>query len=256
MTAKRRPLDTTNRALLRAGVRLERISASGAGNERELAERRDRDEQDAAAQMIVARHNAQTPADVQRLSEKYAKPILGEVNTWDLLMMLGACVDPTDGALATASQLVHVLQTLEAMISDGVTDEDLLVVGLVHDIGKVLLLTDEDPANVVCMNRFIAGEPGGGLDQGTTQWNHDEFAYTRLMDVLPRDLALLVRYHSVMPRDLEPYLASSDRAFAERLHGPFFRYDQESKSAVRRPRLSLEDFRDLIRRRLPSRLEI
>jgi hypothetical protein len=192
VTAKRRLLDTTNRALLRAGVRLERISASGAGNEREVAERRDRDEQDAAAQMIVARHNAQTPADVQRLSEKYATPILGEVNTWDLLMMLGACVDPTDGALATASQLVHVLQTLEAMISD----------------------------------------------------------------VLPRDLALLVRYHSVMPRDLEPYLASSDRAFAERLHGPFFRYDQESKSAVRRPRLSLEDFRDLIRRRLPSRLEI
>ncbi|CAB4724036.1 MAG: hypothetical protein F2934_00810 [Actinobacteria bacterium] len=171
-------------------------------------------------------------------------------------MMLGACVDPTDSALGAASQLTHVLQTLEMMIADGVTDEDLLLVAIVHDIGKVLLLTDEDPANVVCMNRFISGEPGAGLEQATTQWNHDEFGYSRLVDVLPRELALLVRYHSVMPHDLEPYLAPSDRAFAERYHRPFFRYDQGSKSAARRPRVRLEDFRSLVGRRLPSRLEI
>ena len=130
----------------------------------------------------------------------------------------------------------HNSQTPEMMIADGVTDED--------------------PANVVCMNRFIAGEPGAGLEQGTTQWNHDEFGYSRLVDVLPRELALLVRYHSVMPHDLEPYLAPSDSAFAERYHRPFFRYDQGSKSPARRPRVRLEDFRSLVARRLPSRLEI
>ena len=256
MTLRRQLLDAANRAIRPAGVFLERVPAAGRGNGRDAVERRELAAQHEHERLITARHNSQTHEDVRRLDEKYAAPVLGEISTWDLLMMLGACVDPTDSALGAASQLAHVLQTLEMMIADGVTDEDLLLVAIVHDIGKVLLLTDEDPANVVCMNRFIAGEPGAGLEQGTTQWNHDEFGYSRLVDVLPRELALLVRYHSVMPHDLEPYLAPSDRAFAERYHRPFFRYDQESKSAVRRPSVRLEDFRSLVGRRLPSRLEI
>lgn len=256
MTAKRRLLDATNVALRRAGVRLERVPASVRDAEPTATQHRDWAEQRATEQLITGRHNTQTVADVRRLSEKYTKPILGEVETWDLLMMLGTCVDPTDGALGAASQLVHVLQVLEMMIAEGVTDEDLLLAALVHDLGTVLLLTDEDPANVVCMNRFIAGEEGGGLGQGITQWNHDEFAYMRLVDVVPRDVALLIRYHSVMPHDLDPYLATSEREFADRYHGPFFRYDQESKSAMRRPSVRIEDFRGLVGRRLPSRLEI
>jgi hypothetical protein len=256
VTAKRRLLNTANRVLRPAGVRLERLPVDGRADGFDAAERSRRAAQHGSERLITARHNDQSLDDVRRLNAKYAASVLGEIDTWELLMMLGACVDPTDSALGAVSQLAHVLQTLEMMIADGVTDEDLLLVALVHDIGKVLLLTDEDPANVVCMNRFISGEPGAGLEQGTTQWNHDEFGYSRLVDVLPRELALLVRYHSVMPHDLEPYLAPSDRAFAERYHRPFFRYDQESKSAVRRPSVCLEDFRSLVGRRLPSRLEI
>jgi len=185
VTAKRRLLNTANRALRPAGVRLERLPVDGRADGFDAAERSRRAAQHAHERLITARHNSQTP---------------------------------------------------EMMIADGVTDED--------------------PANVVCMNRFISGEPGAGLEQGTTQWNHDEFGYSRLVNVLPRDLALLVRFHSVMPWDLEPYLAPSDRAFAERYHRPFFGHDQESKSAVRRPSVCLEDFRGLVGRRLPSRLEI
>lgn len=256
MTAKRRLLDATNLVLRRAGVQVERVPASVRNVGPTAPQHREWAEQRATERLITGRHNTQTVADVRRLSEKYSKPILGEVETWDLLMMLGTCVDPTDGALGAASQLIHVLQVLEMMIAEGVTDEDLFLAALLHDLGKVLLLTEEDPANVVCMNRFIAGEPGGGLEQGTTQWNHDEFAYMRLAEVVPRDVALLIRYHSVMPPDLEPYLAPSERDFADRYHRPFFRYDQESKSSMRRPSVRIEDFRGLVGRRLPSRLEI
>ncbi len=65
---------------------------------------------------------------------------------------------------------------LDAMDRDGIDDPELLLAVLVHDLGKLLLVAGEDPANVVCMNSPI-GEPtpGVGLDQCTFQWNHDEF---------------------------------------------------------------------------------
>ena len=212
--------------------------------------------QQADAQAIVDRHDQQTIADVERLNRHYQSPVLGEVDTWELLGMLGQCVDPTDQRLGAASQLVHVLQVLDAMVADGNVDEDLLLVALFHDLGKVLLLTDEDPANVVCLNHRISGEVGAGLEHLTTTWNHDEFAYLRLDGILPEEHRRLVRFHSVLPADLEPYLAPADQDFARRLHAPFARYDHESKSAFLRPRVRLDDFRDLVRRRMPARLEI
>jgi len=205
---------------------------------------------------IGERHHAQTLDEAQRLQTKYCLPAIGTIDTWDALMMLGACVDPTDTALGAVSQLTHVEQTLDMMLRDGVSDEDLLIGAIIHDIGKVLLLTDEDPANVVGMNRVIGGEPGAGLHQVITQWSHDEFAYLRLVDVLPRHLSLLVRYHSVAPGELEPYLADRDREFYASYFRPFVSYDQGSKSALRRPSIHLSDMRPLIRRRLPAQLEL
>jgi len=253
MTFRTQALRTANRLLQHAGVQLTR-STRGTGEQdgRESA----LGEQCRAETEIINRHNSQTADDVLRLNTKYAVPVLGAIPTWEALQLLGSCLDPTDGALGAVSQLTHVLQTIDLMIESGTTDEDLLLVALVHDLGKLLLLTDEDPANIVCMNRFIEGEVGGGLEQATSQWNHDEFAYLRLRDLLPRELALLVRYHSVMPRDLEPYLGPADREFADRFHRPFFGFDQGSKSLRLRPRVRLEDFRSLVERRLPGRIEL
>ena len=247
MSIKRALVATGNRLLRPTGLQVTRVRAPM--DERQAA-------QHASAQVIIARHARQDEGDVRSLSEKYQAPLFGEVDTWELLLMLGRCVDPTDQRLGAASQLIHVLQVLDMMLADGITDEDLLLVALFHDLGKVLLLSDEDPANVVCLNHHVSGEPGGGLDQLVTNWNHDEFAFQRLVDVLPPQFAQLVRFHSILPDELAPYLSPADQEFAQQLHTPFARYDHESKSSFLRPMVKIDDFRDLVRRRMPARLDI
>lgn len=205
---------------------------------------------------ITARHDRQDAATIAQLTARYENPVFGEIDTWELLVSLSRCIDPTDGRLGAASQLVHVEQMLTLMVADGITDEDLLLVALFHDLGKVLLLTDEDPANIVCLNHPIGEGVGGGLDELVTQWNHDEFAFSRLAGLLPDEYLTLVRFHSVLPHELAPCLAPKDIDFATRLHTPFAHYDHESKSAAWRPTVHIDDFRDLVRRRMPARLEI
>jgi hypothetical protein len=52
----------------------------------------------------------------------------------------------------------------------------MIITALIHDLGKLLLLTDEDPAHVVCENSPIGDYPSGvGFNNCVFQWNHDEF---------------------------------------------------------------------------------
>ena len=104
---------------------------------------------------IEQRHAAQTLDDVAALRRKYDNPVFGKVRVWKLVQRLSQCIDPSDGRLFGASQQVHVLQMLEAMARDKVASHDLILAALIHDVGKTLLLTDEDPANITCMNTPI-----------------------------------------------------------------------------------------------------
>jgi hypothetical protein len=129
----------------------------------------------------------------------------------------------------------------------------LVLAALVHDLGKVLLLTDEAPENVVCMNRPVrVCRPGEGLDNCVFQWNHDEFAYSRLKDHLPDGLAWLVRYHSILPATCEEYMDARDRDYFERYLKPFARYDHGTKSPVYLPQRRLDDYRSIVERALPT----
>lgn len=207
----------------------------------------------ARAQAIEALHNRQTPEDVAALREKYAAPVFGRVSPWSLIEMLGQCIDPTDQSLYGASQQLHVLQVIDAMEREGVANDALLLVALVHDLGKVLLLTGEAAHNVVCMNIPVSvGPPGGGLDRCTFQWNHDEWAWSRLKDHLPGDLAWLVRYHSIMPGSCVQYMDELDIDRCRRLLRPFARYDQKTKSPFNVPPRPLAHYRALVERALPS----
>jgi hypothetical protein len=105
-----------------------------------------------AARIITRRHEAQSREDVSRLRSRYDRPIYGRIEVWTLMERLGRCIDPSDVRLYGARQHLHVLQVLAAMEADGVTDSDLLLAALVHDVGKLRLLIGEH-------------EPGIGLDR-------------------------------------------------------------------------------------------
>jgi inositol oxygenase len=199
------------------------------------------------ARPIIERHYAQTREDVQALQEKYRSPIFGRISVSDLLQRLALCIDDMDPRMGCVSQLTHSLQVVEGMTADGIEDRDLLVAALIHDLGKLLLLVGEDPANVGGMNRPIGlFEEGIGLDQCVLQWNHDEFGYSRFKDHVPERIAWLIRYHSIHIEDCQQFMDERDARYMRELHPVFARYDNGSKSIFRQPETRIEDYRDLI----------
>ncbi len=207
----------------------------------------------AAAAPIIERHQRQSAADVLALRRRYAEPVFGRVRVWDLVERLGSCIDPTDQRLYAASQQTHVLQMIAQMERDGVATPDLVLVALIHDLGKLLLLTAEDPSNIVCMNGPVGEwEPGSGLDNCLVQWNHDEFAYARFKDLIPEELAWLIRYHSIERAAVEPLMDQQDAERAARLLTPFAHYDHATKTPFQLPAVSLVGYRDLIEETFPE----
>jgi Myo-inositol oxygenase len=249
--ARVRPRDSFVRGKVKGAVR-------GALSNRGYAVRRavtesGRSEFNIEAGRIVGRHRAQTLSDVETLREKYRAPLYGRITVWDLLGELGQCIDPSDCRLYCTSQQTHVLQVVEGMENDGITDPDLLLAALIHDLGKLLLITDEDPANVVCGNYLIGDYPSGiGLDNCVFQWNHDEFGYSRLKDHVAEHLAWMIRYHSIDLVACDSVLDQRDRDYATRYLRPLMKYDFGTKSPYRLPRRSIGQYRDMIERAFPT----
>lgn len=211
----------------------------------------------ARAQVIEARHRSQTTATVAALRGKYQTSVLGDVPVWTVIEMLAQCIDPTDQRLFGVSQQMHVLQILDAMENEGTATEEFVLAALLHDLGKILLLTDEAPENVVCFNEPIGAQtPGIGLDRCVLQWNHDEFAWSRVKDHVPDGVAWLVRYHSITVAKCEPYMDARDRAYVERYLRPFARYDHGTKSPHYVPRRRIQDYRAVIERTFPAAIPI
>lgn len=205
------------------------------------------------AQPIERRHRAQTEVTVAALNKKYLDPLFGAVPVWDLIQRLSNCIDPTDCRLFCASQLVHVLQVLEGMAQEGVSDRDLLLTALIHDLGKLMLLTEEDPANISGLNSVIGRpQPGVGLDNCVMQWNHDELAYMRFKDLVPDHVAWLLRYHSMDRDACRPFMDERDREYDERYLAVFSRYDHDTKTAYLRPSVQLDAYKYLIDEAFPE----
>lgn len=157
--------------------------------------------------------------------------------------------------LRTTNQFVHVLQVYEGMVLDGIRDERLLFLALIHDLGKLLSLFGEDDANVDGLNERVLtpGTPGGGMESVVTTWNHDEFGYQKLAPYLPRDLAWVVRWHSFSPLvsgDAEAWLTDEERAWLPTLR-TLFEYDHKTKSYWRVPDVDYDACRRLVATFLP-----
>jgi hypothetical protein len=237
-----------NRALAHVGVEIRKIPPQGS---QQAAHRTFLENALAVSQA----HEEQTLESIRVLGRKYETPVLGSVEPWQLLERLAECIDPTDIGLGCASQQVHTLQVLESMEMDGIEDEGLFIAALLHDIGKILLLTGENPENVVCLNNPVGKYlTGVGFDNCVFQWNHDEFAYTRLKDEVPDHVAWLIRYHSINMKDCQPLMDERDRRYAELYLRPFQKHDQGSKSPYRLPVRSLSYYRARFEAIIPQRI--
>jgi len=205
------------------------------------------------ARIIYKRHFKQTTDTITALQKKYERPVFGKVRLWRLMELLAQCIDSSDPTLYCVSQLVHVLQVVDGMERDGIQDTDLMLTGLIHDLGKILLLTGEAPENVVCLNAPIGDyEKGVGLDNCIFQWNHDQFLYSRLKDAVPDHVAWLLRYHSIYIPECEYLMNQRDRIYTERYLHVFQKYDKRTKSVYHLPRNGIEKYRGLIEERFPQ----
>jgi len=205
------------------------------------------------AHSIIDRRAQQKRETVAALKAKYETAVFGRARVWDLIQKLSLCIDESDVSLFCTSQLVHVQQVLEGMERDSVQDRDLLTAALVHDVGKVLLLTDELPENVVGTTGRISEAPqGAGLDQVVFQFGHGEMIYSRLKDHVPAHLAWLLRYHGTNLADVEPFLSDQDHHYRDRYLIPFRKYDGGTKSYNHVPKIKLAKYRDLIEETFPQ----
>lgn len=205
------------------------------------------------AREIDERHSRQTVEHVRALKAKYESPILGKYRVWDLIERLGLCIDPSDPGLQCSSQYMHVCQIISAMEADGVRDERLYLIALLHDVGKVAMLQGEEPEDVVCFIAPLEGVQGAGLDNAVFQFGHDEIAYSRFKDHVDEDVAWVLRYHSMVLGWAEPFMNESDRGREESLLKTFRMYDQGTKSPANRPQhMTLDRYRDFIEERFPN----
>jgi inositol oxygenase len=158
----------------------------------------------------------QTLDYVRRMKAKYLtfdKPM----HLWEAMEHLNKLIDVSDPDL-TLPNVQHLLQSAEAMRADGRPDW-MQLVGLIHDLGKVLYLwgSDEDGTSQneqwgLVGDIFAVGcripdtcvyhefndlnpdmhderyntplgiyQPGCGLDNLTLAWGHDEYLYQVLM---------------------------------------------------------------------------
>lgn len=169
-------------------------------------------------------HTLQTYEFVLEKRKEYLKFDKKEMPVWDAFEFLNQLVDDSDPD-TDLDQFQHLLQTSEAIRRDGHPDW-MVLVGLMHDMGKVLCLFGEpqwavvgDTFPVGCAysdkivySEFFQNNPdfsdpryntrlgiyseGCGLRNVMMSWGHDEYVYQMLKDHLPESGLYMLRYHS------------------------------------------------------------
>jgi inositol oxygenase len=169
-------------------------------------------------------HTYQTYDFVLEKKNEYLKFNKKQMPVWDAFNFLNQLVDDSDPD-TDLDQLQHLLQTSEAIRSDGHPDW-MVMAGLLHDMGKVLCLFGE-PQWAVVGDTFPVGcaysdkivypeffkynpdindsrfntkygvyEPNCGLRNVHLSWGHDEYVYHMVKDYLPEPALYMLRFHS------------------------------------------------------------
>lgn len=147
-----------------------------------------------------------------------------EMPVWSAFDFLNQLVDDSDPD-TDLDQFQHLLQTSEAIRKDGHPDW-MVMVGLLHDMGKVLCLFGEPqwavvgdtfPVGCAYADKIVYPEffvnnpdftnpkyntkygvytPNCGLRNVNMSWGHDEYVYNMVKDRLPEPGLYMLRYHS------------------------------------------------------------
>ena len=169
-------------------------------------------------------HTYQTFDFVKEKQNNYLKFDKKEMPVWDAFRFLNQLVDDSDPD-TDLDQFQHLLQTSEAIRKDGHPDW-MVMVGLMHDMGKVLCLFDEPqwavvgdtfPVGCAYSDKIVYPEffkynpdytderyntkygvysPNCGLRNVNMSWGHDEYVYQMMKDHLPEEGLYMLRYHS------------------------------------------------------------
>jgi len=169
------------------------------------------------------------------MKEKYTKNFsICRMSVWDAIRKLDQVVDESDPD-TELPQIVHALQTAEGLRSVHPDIEWLPLVGLLHDLGKVIALPEfgSEPqwcvvgdtfpvgcqfdSNIVYHEHFVESadsthpiyttklgiySPHCGLDNLHFSFGHDEYLYQVLKHnncLIPEEGLRIIRYHSFYP---------------------------------------------------------
>jgi inositol oxygenase len=184
----------------------------------------DNPERDTVREFYRLNHTYQTYDFVMEKEAEFLSFNKKEMPIWEAFTFLNQLVDDSDPD-TSLDQMQHLLQTSEAIRRDGHPDW-MVLVGLIHDMGKVLCLFGEpqwavvgdtfpvgcahsdkivypeffnqnpDHTNSTYKTKYGIYEPNCGLRNVHMSWGHDEYVYNMMKDYLPEPGLYMLRYHS------------------------------------------------------------
>jgi inositol oxygenase len=229
-------------------------------------------------------HTYQTYDFVVEKEREFLKFDKRQMSVWDAVDFLNTLVDDSDPD-TDLDQFQHLLQTSEAIRQDGHPDWFVLV-GFMHDLGKVLCLFGEpqwavvgDTFPVGCQHsdkivypeyfeanpdskdpryntKYGVYEPNCGLDKVKMSWGHDEYIYQIMKNYIPEEGLYMLRYHSFYPQHREnayDHLMSKHDREMFKWVDKFNPYDLYSKVPVPPDAKALKPYyEDLVAKYLPN----
>ncbi|KAF8659507.1 hypothetical protein AX14_007549 [Amanita brunnescens Koide BX004] len=209
-------------------------------------------------------HEKQTVEFNIQARVNFRKTVRARMGIWEAMEKLNTLVDDSDPD-TDLTQIEHLLQTAQAIRRDG-KPEWMQVVGLVHDLGKLLYIFGSEGQWDVVGDTFVVGckfsskiiyhesfegnpdskdaiysteygvyQPHCGLENVILSWGHDEYLYHVLKNQssLPQEGLWMIRYHSFYPWHREgAYMHLANAADENALEAvkAFNPYDLYSKS--------------------------
>ncbi|SCV00641.1 LANO_0F07888g1_1 [Lachancea nothofagi CBS 11611] len=212
-------------------------------------------------------HEKQTMAFNLQARVNFKTKSRARMTIWEALCKLSMLIDDSDPD-TELSQIDHALQTAEAIRADG-KPRWMQLVGLVHDLGKILYFFDSEGqwdvvgdtfpigckfVDQIIFHGFFKGNPDDshpiysselgiyeescGLSSVMISWGHDEYMYyiAKSQSNLNEKALAMIRYHSFYPWHREgaySYLMNKkDHEMLKEVQ-EFNKYDLYSKSLKR-----------------------